>query len=43
MQPLIRTPDPMPGTGVLANHSSDFMLLKRNTASQPVGLTDPIM
>ena len=42
MQPLIGMPEPLPETGVLANHSSDFMLPKR-TATQPVELTDPIM
>ena len=36
IQPLIRTPDPLPETVVLANHSSDFMLPKR-THSQPAG------
>ena len=41
MQPLIETPEPLPETGVLANHSSDFMLPKRD--SHTVGLTDPIM
>ena len=32
-------PEPLPETGVLANHSSDFGLVKR-TASQPAGRTD---
>ena len=36
-----KTPEPLPETGVLANHSSDFMLPKRD--SHTVGLTDPIM
>ena len=37
MQPLIGTPEPLPETGILANHSSDFMLPKwthRNTVGR---------
>ena len=40
-EPLIWMPEPLPETGILANHSSYFMLLKRD--SHTVGLTDPIM
>ena len=35
-------PEPLPETGVLANQSADFSLVKR-TASQPVGHTDLFM
>merc|ERR1711942_497152 len=34
-------PEPLPETGILANHSSDFMLPKCDTHT--VGLTDPII
>ena len=34
MQPLIVTPEPLPETGVLANHSSNFSLLKRTQSTQ---------
>ena len=34
MQHLIGMPEPLQETGVLANHSSDFSLVKQ-TASQP--------
>ena len=33
-QPLIGPPEPLPETGVLANHSSDFSLLKRTQSTQ---------
>ena len=39
IQPLIGTPEPLTETGVLANHSSHFSLVKR-MASQPAGHTD---
>ena len=35
-------PEPRPETGVLANHSYDFNLVKR-TASQPAGHTELFM
>ena len=35
-------PEPLPETGVLANHSSDFILVKR-TARQPAVHTDLFM
>ena len=34
MQPLVGTPEPLPETSVLANHSSDFSL-PGQSASQP--------
>ena len=40
------SPEPLPETGALANHSSDFSLVKRTAsrpASQPVGHTDLFM
>ena len=41
-EPLIGTPEPLPETGVLANHNSDLSLVKR-TASQPAEHTDLFM
>ena len=35
-QLLIVTPEPLPETGVLANHSSDFSLAKRTASQQAV-------
>ena len=34
MQPLIVMPQPLPETGVLANHSSDFSLIKQTESTQ---------
>ena len=50
MQPLIGMSEPLPETGVLTNHSSDFSLVKwsasqppSQVASQPAGHTDLFM